>query len=288
MINPVIPHLMRYPLAFRGLRVKPAMTICCKMAKNEMTFWEHLDDLRAILFRCVGVVVLAMMVIFPFKEIIFGQIILAPASSDFVLYQWLCGAAERFAVAGLCPEAFSVTLINIELSGQFFIHLRMSFWIGLTLVFPFIIYQFWTFVSPALNKRERKAAVPIFFSSSLLFYLGVLVSYLVLFPLTIRFLGTYQVSQIVANQISLESYISTLTILCLAMGLLFQMPVLVYFLSRIGLITRSFLKNYRKHAIVIILIISAIITPTADPFTMLIMGLPLILLYQASIYICRK
>jgi sec-independent protein translocase protein TatC len=118
--------------------------------------------------------------------------------------------------------------------------------------------------------------------------LGVVVSYFLLFPLTIRFLGTYQVSEMVANQISLESYISTLTILCLAMGLLFQMPVLVYFLSRAGLLKRAFLKNYRKHAIVIILIISAIITPTADPITMLIMGLPLILLYQASIYICRK
>lgn len=255
---------------------------------KEMTFWEHLDDLRAIIFRCVGVVVLAMAVIFPFKEVVFGQIILAPTSSDFILYQWLCQAAEQFAVAGLCPEAFSVKLINIELSGQFFIHLRMSFWIGLTLLFPFIIYQLWTFIAPALNKRERKAAVPVFFSSSLLFYLGVVVSYFVLFPLTIRFLGTYQVSTMVENQISLESYISTLTILCLAMGLLFQMPVLVYFLSRAGLISRALLKNYRKHAIVIILIISAIITPTADPFTMLIMGLPLILLYQASIYICRK
>ncbi len=164
----------------------------------------------------------------------------------------------------------------------------MSFWVGLTLVFPFVIYQFWTFVAPALNERERKAAVPVFFSSSLLFYLGVAAAYFLLFPLTIRFLGTYQVSEIVENQISLESYIGTLTILCLAMGLLFQMPVLVYFLSRAGLLKRAFLQNYRKHAIVIILIISAIITPTADPFTMLIMGLPLILLYQASIYICRK
>ena len=253
-----------------------------------MTFWEHLDALRAVIFRSAGAILVAMAVIFPFKEFIFGQIILAPTSSDFILYQWLCQAAQRFAIAGLCPEAFTVKMINIELSGQFFIHLRMSFWIGLTLVFPFVIYQLWTFVSPALNLRERKAAVPVFFSSSLLFYLGVTVSYFLLFPLTIRFLGTYQVSELVENQISLESYISTLTILCLAMGSLFQMPVLVYFLSRAGLIKRAFLKKYRKHAIVIILIISAIITPTADPFTMLVMGLPLILLYQASIYICTK
>ncbi|MDR1699197.1 MAG: twin-arginine translocase subunit TatC, partial [Prevotellaceae bacterium] len=134
--------------------------------KQEMTFWEHLDDLRAILFRSAGAIVLAMMVIFPFKEVVFGQIILAPSSSDFVLYQWLCQMAARFSIAGLCPESFSVQLINIELSGQFFIHLRMSFWIGLTLVFPFVIYQLWTFVAPALNGRERKAAVPVFFSSS--------------------------------------------------------------------------------------------------------------------------
>jgi sec-independent protein translocase protein TatC len=253
---------------------------------KEMTFWEHLDDLRAILFRVAAAVVLAMVVVFPFKEIVFGEILLAPTSSDFFLYQWLCRIGESFSLAGLCPETFTVKMINIDLSGQFFIHLRMSFWIGLTLVFPFIIYQLWTFVSPALREKERRAALPVFASGSLLFYLGVTMSYFLLFPLTLRFLGTYQVSELVENQISLDSYISTLTLLCLAMGLLFEMPVLVYFLSKVGLLKRAFLKKYRKHAIVIILIISAIITPTADPFTMLIMGLPLILLYQVSIYIC--
>ena len=259
------------------------------MSKSkDMSFWDHLDDLRATFFRSAAGVAICMVGVFLCKSFVFDSIIFPPRSSNFVLYQWLCRLGEWLNVPDLCPDSFHIDIININIASQFFTHMSTSFWIGLVIAFPYVIYQLWLFVSPALYEYEKRNMTRAFFSVSFLFYLGVVVGYIFVFPLTIKFLGTYQVSEIVANQISLNSYIGMLTSLVLVMGLVFEMPVLAYVLSRMGLISRKFLRSYRRHAIVVLLIAAAIITPSADAFTMFMVAIPLYVLYEFSILVCVK
>lgn len=250
-----------------------------------MTFWEHLDELRKMLFRSAIVITVLMAVIFMAKDFVFNDIVFAPASSDFVLYRWFDDALIYFKLPPL--EPFKISLINIELSAQFFIHVSTTFYLSLVLATPFILYQLWLFVKPALYPNERKSVVGAFSFAAILFFAGVLTGYYLIFPLTLRFLGTYQVSESVANQISLQSYVSMFTWMILIMGLVFEMPSLAAILSKLGVLSKSFLKKYRKHAFVVLLTIAAFITPSGDPFTLMAVGLPLYALYELSILVCR-
>lgn len=261
-----------------------------QLDQKEMSFWDHLDDLRSTLFRIAIGILAGMILVFANKGIVFDRILLAPTNSDFIIYTSLCKLADAVAMPSLCPDAFNVKLINTTLSGQFFTHISTSFWLGLLLAFPWVIFQLWLFVRPALYDHERKAATKAFTFGSGLFFVGVLTGYFLVFPLTVRFLGMYSVSDVpdaVPNTITLSSYIDVLVILTLSMGLVFEMPVLIYLLSRLGIVNKKFLRKYRKYAIVIILILAAVITPTADPFTMLVVSVPILLLYEFSIRICR-
>ena len=250
-----------------------------------MTFWEHLDELRKVLFRSAVVIVAFMAVIFMAKDFVFNTVVFAPIDSDFVLYRCIDKFLAMMGMPQLPP--FDLDLINIDLSAQFFIHISTTFYLSLVLAVPFIIYQLWRFVAPALYENEKRAAKAAFAFSGVLFLLGVMVGYFLIFPLTLRFLGTYQVSYEVANQISLQSYISMFTWLILIMGVVFEMPSLAVILSKIGILTKSFLKKYRRHAFVVMLVLAAFITPSGDPFTLMAVGLPLYGLYELSILVCR-
>lgn len=252
---------------------------------EEMTFWEHLDELRKVLFRSAILIVVLMAGIFAAKDFVFNGIVFGPISSDFVLYRFIDRALVFMGGEPLLP--FKLELINIDLSAQFFIHISTTFYFALVLSTPFILYQLWGFVKPALYENEKRAARGAFSFAAILFFLGVLVGYYLIFPLTLRFLGTYQVSSEVANQISLQSYISMFTWLILIMGVVFEMPSLAAILSRLGILTRGFLKKYRRHAFVVLLVLAAFITPSGDPFTLMAVGLPLYGLYELSILVCR-
>jgi sec-independent protein translocase protein TatC len=252
------------------------------------SFWDHLESLRWAIMRVLLVLAFFMAIVFSLKDFVFDQIVFPPLSSGFVFFKWLCMLATWLKMPSLCPEPFQIELVNLNLAGQFMAHISTSFTISLLLAVPYLLYEIWKFIRPALYDNERKNIGWVFLSSSFLFYMGVFVSYFLIFPLTIRFLGTYQLSALVPNQISLDSYMSTLFILTLAMGIMFEMPVLIYFLSRLGIVNAEMLRNARNIAVVAILVISAIITPTTDPFTMLVVALPLYLLYELSAIIAAK
>jgi sec-independent protein translocase protein TatC len=255
---------------------------------REMSFWDHLEVLRRMLFRSAMVVVAAMVVVFLNKSLVFDVIIFGPRTSDFILYRWMCQFGDFLRWEAFCPEAFSIPLININMAAQFFTHINTSFWLGVVLSFPYIIWELWKFVSPALYDNEKRSVRRAFAFSSLLFFLGVVVGYVFIFPLSIRFLGLYKVSEIVANEISLNSYIGMFVTLILTMGLVFEMPVLAHVLSRFGIITRQMLRKYRRHAIIAVLVLSAVITPSPDAWTMIMVAIPLYLLYEFSIFVCKK
>ena len=251
-----------------------------------MTFWEHLDELRKVIFRALGVILLFMVVIFIGKDFIFNDVILAPIEGDFALYRWF---NALFALVGLSPlDEFSLELINIDLAAQFFIHIKVSFYLAFVVAFPFIVYLLWGFISPALYANEKVVIKSAFGFASLLFYMGVAVGYFFVFPLTLRFLGTYQVSADVPNQISLSSYISMFIRLILVMGIVFEMPALAAILSRLGVIHKGLLRKYRKHAVVVLMVLAAVITPSGDAFTLFMVALPLYMLYEVSILMCKE
>lgn len=247
------------------------------MSENDAsgTFWEHLDVLRGVLLRSLAVVALLAVVAFCFKETLFA-VVLAPRSSDFITFRLLG------------TEPFAVSLMNTGLTEQFMIHMKVAAYAGLLFASPYIIYELFRFVSPALYRVERKRTVQVVGASVTMFLLGTLVNYFLIFPLTVRFLGTYQVSADVTNMLTLQSYMDTLIGMSLVMGVVFELPVVSWMLSRFGILDGKVMRQYRRHAVVVILAVSAIITPTADAFTMLIVALPIWLLYEVSILIVRK
>ncbi|MDO9634979.1 MAG: twin-arginine translocase subunit TatC [Paludibacter sp.] len=255
--------------------------------EKTLSFWEHLEVLRWTIFRILIAISLLVSAIFFFKEFVFTNIVFAPLSSDFWFYRALCSLSELVKIPGICPEEFNIKLINFNLAGQFLVHIGASFSIALVMIIPYILFEIWRFVQPALYPNEKSHVGFVFLSSSFLFYLGVAASYFVIFPLTVRFLGTYEVSALVPNQIAVQSYLGTLYILTFSMGVMFEMPVLAFLLSKIGLINKQMLKKVRSYAFVILLILSALITPTTDPFTMMVVALPLYLLYELSILVCK-
>ena len=240
-----------------------------------MTFWDHLDVLRALLLRCLAVTLVCAAVAFCFRDEIFA-VVLAPQHSDFFTYR-------LFAALGAPVPDFHVSLINTALAQQFIVHMQVSMAIGVAVASPWWVFELIRFVLPALYSHERRAALPAFAAGYLMFIVGIAVSYFILFPLTFRFLGTYQVSADVPNCITLSSYISTLCSLSLAMGLVFELPVVCWILGRFGVLHASMLRSVRRQAMVVILIAAAIITPTGDAFTLLIVSLPVWLLYETSI-----
>lgn len=252
-----------------------------------MTFWEHLDELRKVLFRSAIVIFIIVIPIFLSKDFIFEKIIFAPTDSGFILYRWIEQLTEFLKIPGAAPETFSLKLINIDLAAQFFIHVSVSLTLSFILAVPYVLFQIWKFIGPGLYEKEQMAVKKAFAFGAVLFFTGVAVGYVFVFPLTLRFLGTYQVSTLVANQISLQSYISMFTQLILIMGVVFEMPALALILSKMGIINKALLKKYRKHAFTILMIAAAIITPSGDAFTLFIVGMPLYLLYEFSILICR-
>lgn len=235
------------------------------------SFWDHLDELRSIEIKIVVVILLFAIVAFIFKEQLFA-IILAPKEDSFITYRWL---GQIALWTGQAFKPFSVQLINTGLAQQFIIHMKSAMYAGVLIASPYILYQLFRFISPALYESERSHMTKVVGGGYIMFALGVLVSYFLIFPLTFRFLGTYQVSSEVDNLISLDSYISTLMIISLAMGAVFEIPVLSWLLGKLGLITPTNMRRYRKHAIVAILIVAAIITPTSDVVTLTLVAFPM-------------
>lgn len=247
---------------------------------NNLSFWEHLDALRAVVIRIMVCMAAFACVAFLFKDELFS-VVLAPKDADFVTYRLLHLLSGE-------NDAFQVELINTALAQQFIIHMQVAMYAGLLCSSPYILYQLFRFVSPALYANERRYAIGVVGWGYTLFIIGVLVSYFLVFPLTFRFLGTYQVSTDVTNLISLESYIDTLMMMSLSMGIVFEIPILSWLFAKFGFLTAPFMRRYRRHAIVIILIVAAIITPTSDIVTLLVVSLPMWLLYEVSIWIVAR
>lgn len=256
-------------------------------SEKEMSFWGHLTELRKRLFRMILAWVVMSSVAFTYSRFIFDKILLAPKDSTFITYRWLCKFGQLIHVDTLCLPPMSLSIINLNLSGQFMTDMTVSMFAGLILGSPIIIYQLWQFIMPALYVKERRYARRAVFVMSFLFIIGVLFSYYLMVPWTLNFLGTYQVSTMVVNQISLSSYISTVTSTILGVGIVFELPVVVYVLAKIGIITPGLLKNNRKYAFVIILIVAAIITPP-DVFSQLIVTIPLYALYEISVIVAIR
>ena len=255
--------------------------------EREMSFWEHLEELRWNLVRSIAAVLILAIVAFIFKDFIFDKIILAPIRQDFLTTRLLCSFADYVGVQALCLDNSKLEIINIRMSGQFLTHMYISIMSGVILAFPYILHEIWSFIKPALKPTEKKYSGGAVFVCSVLFLFGVLFSYFLIVPLTINFLGTYQVSEAVANNVSLGSYISTVVSVSLSVGIVFELPVFVFFFTRVGILTPAFLKKNRKYTLVILLVISAIITPP-DIFSQVMVVIPLWGLYELSIVIANR
>ncbi|MBO5699053.1 MAG: twin-arginine translocase subunit TatC [Bacteroidaceae bacterium] len=255
---------------------------------SQPSFWDHLDQLRSDVIKMLLAVVVCAIVAFCFKEALFG-VILAPQSDSFVTYRLLQACSEYFApTASSFMAPVDVVLINTGLAEQFVLHVKTSLWVGFLVASPYIIYLLFHFVTPALYANERKYAARLVLSGFIMFALGVVLTYFLFFPLIFRFLGAYQVSEAVANTVTLTSYLETLMLLCLSMGVVFEIPVLCWFLGKMGLIHARMMSRYRRHAVVALLVLAAIITPTSDVFTLLLVFAPMWLLYEFSILIVRR
>lgn len=255
--------------------------------KGEMSFLEHLEVLRWHLVRSTVVVLIMATAAFIFKGFIFDDVILAQKDADFWTYELFCKISHLIGRGDdLCMSTINFSIINITMSGQFTVHIMTSLISGLILGFPYLLFELWRFISPALQKKEKKYARSLVYSGSLLFMLGILFGYYFVSPLSVQFLGNYQISESVTNQIDLKSFISTVTTVTLVCGLVFELPLLVYFLSKMGLVTPEFMRKYRKHAIVLTLVLSAIITPP-DVSSQVLLTIPLLILYEFSIYVSK-
>ena len=258
------------------------------MAEPSMTFWEHLEVLRWSIFRIAIAAVMAMVVIFIFMPSMFTGFVLGPTTSEFFLYKWLGSLGQLPFLPDFAAEDFKVDIISINVASQFMTHISTSFWFALVAIFPYIIYEIWKFIAPALYDNEKRSVRTAFLFGTLMFFIGCAVSYSFIFPFTFRFLTEYQISGQITNQISLNSYMSTFLGMVFIMGLVFELPLLAWLLSKIGVLNREFLKKYRKHAVVILMILAALITPTGDPITLSLVFLPLYFLYEISIRVVKN
>jgi sec-independent protein translocase protein TatC len=244
--------------------------------------------LRTSLFHIVIALVVCMVGGFIALQYIFDPFILGPTHGDFFLYRWLSSVGKVIPFApDFSGDGFHVDIININVASQFMVHMTTAFWLALLLAFPYVLYELWAFIRPALYPKEKKNVGTAFFFGAGMFYLGCAVGYTVVFPFTFRFLTTYQLSAEITNQISLNSYMSNFLVIIFIMGVVFEIPLLAWVLSQLGLISRPFLREYRKHAVVVLLILAAVITPSGDPFTLAVVFIPLFLLYELAILVVR-
>ncbi len=255
--------------------------------EKEMSFLSHLEILRWHLIRSISAIIIFAVVAFIFHSIIFDKIILAPKSPDFFTNRILCEFGKLIHINTLCINSHPFQIINIKMAGQFSMHITVSLISGFIIAFPYVFWESWRFILPALETKERMSARGAVFFSSFLFMIGILFGYYIITPLSVHFLGSYSVSEQVMNQINLGSYISTVSSVVLASGVIFELPILIIFLTRAGLVGPEILKKYRKHAFVVILILAAVITPP-DIFSQILVSLPLVVLYEVGIYFSKR
>jgi|TARA_B110000259_G_C13946082_1_gene374778 sec-independent protein translocase protein TatC len=254
---------------------------------NEMSFIDHLEELRWNIIRSLIAIMIMACVCFVYKDFIFDVIIFGPKKLSFPTYRLLCNAATFVNIeTNFCAEEFPFVIQNRTMAGQFSAHIWTSIIGGFIISFPYVIYEVWKFISPGMHKNERKKSRGFIFVSSVLFFTGVLFGYYVVTPFSINFLGSYQVSKEVLNEIDLSSFIGLVRSSSLACGIVFELPIIMYFLTKVGLVTPEILINYRKYALIIVLILAAVITPP-DVASQIIVAIPILILYQISIYISR-
>ncbi|MGN8068356.1 twin-arginine translocase subunit TatC [Mucilaginibacter sp. SG564] len=256
-----------------------------KTMEAEMSFFDHLEALRWHLVRASIAIVIFTAVVFYFYDWIFDTVIMGPARPTFWTYRMLCEIGAALHRSGFCIDKINIQLINTEMAGQFTLQINSALIIGITLGVPYLIWEIWRFVKPALHEKERKAATGFVFYACMLFLLGIMFGYYVITPMSINFLSGYTVSTKIQNLFSIDSYISSVATLTLATGVVFQLPILVYILSNLGVLTPKFMRETRRYAIVIILIIAAVVTPTPDMLTMTVVSIPLFVLYEVSIIV---
>lgn len=252
--------------------------------ESAMSFWDHLEVLRWALFRSACVLMVILIGTFIAMPYIFDRFVLAPTSNEFFVYRWLNAIGS--GVVKLSPD-FDVQIININVASQFMTHISTSISMAAVIAFPYFIWEIWKFIEPALFEEEIKHLRPAFMGGTFMFYLGCAIGYLFVFPFTFRFLVEYNLSPNITNQINLQSYIDNFTLLILVMGIVFEMPLLAWLLSLLGILKKSFLREYKRHAIVVLLITAAIITPSGDPFSLMLVFIPLYVLYELSILVVR-
>jgi sec-independent protein translocase protein TatC len=256
--------------------------------EKEMSFLDHLEELRWHAMRSLAVILVIMIAAFVKAEWIFTNIVFAPARPDFITFRWVCDIGQRLGLADvLCVETIPFKLQSRLMTGQFTMQLTASFVIGLIIGFPYLCWEMWKFIRPGLHLKEQKGSRGAVFIISFLFLLGISFGYFIVAPMTIYFLSTYQISDMIQNEFDITSYVSTVVSLVFGSGALFQLPVIIYFLTKIGIITPQFLRQYRKHAIIIILVVAAVVTPP-DPFSQTIIAIPLYLLFEFSIFISSR
>jgi sec-independent protein translocase protein TatC len=259
-----------------------------KTNTEEMSFLDHLEDLRWHLIRITLSILICATVAFIFSKWIFKYVVFAPKQMDFPTYKWLCQASQFIGIndTTFCATEFPFKIQSLEMSAQFSADIWTSIYAGFIIAFPYVIYQFWSFISPGLHSSERKYSRGFIIITSLLFFLGVLFGYYIVTPLSINFLANYSVSPDIVNQFQISSYIALIRSSSLASGFVFELPIIIYFLTKIGLVTPQLMKKYRKFALVIVLILSAVITPP-DLASQVIVAIPILILYQVSIYISK-
>lgn len=255
--------------------------------EKEMSFLDHLEELRWHVVRSVGAIFICMILAFIFTKEIFEYVIFAPSEVDFITFRWLCQLGTSVGVDGLCITEIPMKIQSRYFMGQFTMQLTSSFVIGLCVAFPYVVWELWSFVKPGLYNKERKGSRGAVFSISTLFLLGISFGYFILSPMTIAFFANYSISPRISNEFDITSYVSTITILVLSCGILFQLPVVIFFLTKVGIVTPALLRSYRKHAVVAILVIGAVITPSSDPLSLSLISIPLYVLYEISIFISR-
>jgi sec-independent protein translocase protein TatC len=252
-----------------------------------MSFLDHLEQLRWHLLRSIAAVLVFTIVAFLSKSIVFGTIILGPSRTDFFTYRVLCDLAGMLNLSAMCIDELPFIIQSRQMTGQFSMHVTSSFVVGIIAAFPYLFWEVWRFISPGLYAQERNAARGAVFFVSMLFFAGAAFGYFILAPLSINFLSNYQLDPSILNEFDITSYVSTLIMLVLASAIMFQLPVVIYFLSRSGLVSSEMLKSYRRHAIVGILVVAAVITPP-DVISQVLIAMPILVLYEAGIVIAKR
>lgn len=258
-----------------------------KNLEAEMSFFDHIDVLRKHLLRALAVVFVLTLGAFYFTDFIFNTVIMGPKNPNFWTYRMMCKLVEMFPQLGpdFCITKIDAKIINTEMAGQFTLQLNSCVMVGIVLGIPYLLFELWLFVKPALHDNERKSASGFVAFASVLFFVGILFGYYIVCPLSINFLTNFTVSPDIQNTFTIDSYLSSVMTLTLGSGVIFQLPVIIFILSKLGIMTPAFMRSSRRYAIVIILIVAAVVTPTADPFTMMVVATPLFVLYEMSIYI---